>query len=168
MSAQSHRQDQGQIRGIHVFWTIFGFFAVTIAVNAFFIVRAVGTFPGEQVEKSYLVGLEYNDELARKEEQRRLGWVAQAGFADEPVRSLVVRLQTPDGLPVSGLDMSAEIFLSGAGDDVTRLDLSERAAGEYVADGSALGVGRAVVEIEAFRPGEAKAVFVASKKLESK
>lgn len=165
MPAQQHRHEPGQIRGVHVFWTIFGFFAVTIAVNAFFIVRAVGTFPGEQVEKSYLVGLEYNDELARKEAQRRLGWVAQAGFIDEPARSLVVRLQSRDGLPVSGLDMSADVFLSGAGDDVTRLELSEHAAGEYVAAVSSLGAGRAVIEIEAFRPGETKAVFQASKKL---
>lgn len=158
-------QQSGQIRGIHVFWMIAGFFAVTIAVNAFFIVRAVGTFPGEQVEKSYLVGIHYNDELARKQEQRRLGWTAQAGFEDREVRTLVVRIASKESLPVTGLDTVADIHLSGAGNQVRRLELVEGEAGEYVADATSVGAGRAVIEVRASRPGEGAPVFEASKKV---
>jgi len=165
MAAQQHRQAQGQLRGIHVFWIISAFFAVTIAVNAFFIVRAVGTFPGEEVEKSYLAGLHYNDELTRKEEQRRLGWSAQAGFTGQESRTLLVRIESRDGLPVSGLNVVANVHMSGAGSVLHRFELTEAGAGEYAVDASSVGVGRAVIEIVATRPGDEAPVFEAAKKV---
>ncbi len=165
MTVKQIRQRSGEIRGVHVFWMIFGFFAVTIAVNTFFIVRAVGTFPGEEVEKSYLTGLEYNSELARKEEQRALGWTAQAGFVGQPARTLMVRMQSREALPVSGLKVVADVHMSGAGGQVSRLDLVETSAGEYAVDVSGVEPGRAVIEIRATRPGEADPVFEATKKV---
>src|SRR5690348_6965971 len=93
------------LRGIHVFWMVFLFFAVIIAVDAFFIMRAVNTFPGEQVKNSYVLGLDYNREVERHEAQARLGWTAQAGIDMEDGRSLILRIYDRDSAPLSGLSV---------------------------------------------------------------
>ncbi len=53
-----------------------GFFACIFAVNVYFIVLSVDTFRGEDEQKPYLQGIEYNTTLERRAEQARLGWKA--------------------------------------------------------------------------------------------
>jgi len=61
-------------RGV-LFWLI-GFFAFIFAVNIVFIAVSVDTFRGEDEQKPYLQGIEYNQTLAKRAEQARLGWHA--------------------------------------------------------------------------------------------
>jgi nitrogen fixation protein FixH len=151
-----------QVRGIHVFLVIAGFFAVTIGVNAIFIVQAIGTFPGEQVEKSYVQGLDFNRELDRRREQERLGWTAQAGL-EEGV--LLVRLGARDGAPVTNLSVEAIVHVAGGPREPLRLALEERAPGEYATVAVAVPDGRWEIEITARRePGEPSA-FTATKSM---
>lgn len=63
-----------EITGKHVLFSIIAFFGVIIATNMVFVTLAVKSFPGEQVEKSYYQGLNYNDSLAEKARQKTKGW----------------------------------------------------------------------------------------------
>ena len=65
---------QKGLTGRHVLLMIVGFFAVIIAVNAYFITAAVTSFRGEDVKGSYRQGLEYNETIAAREQQNALGW----------------------------------------------------------------------------------------------
>lgn len=149
-----------ELRGIHVFFWIVAFFAVTIAVDVFFVVRAVNTFPGEQVKNSYVLGLDYNRQLERRAEQEKLGWVAEAGMINE---SLVVRVRAGSG-PVTGLKVDVGVILPGRGADM--LKLKERAPGEYAAAIDLQGARRVELEIKATRADAIAPVFEATKVLE--
>ena len=91
-----------EITGKHVLFAMIGFFGAIIAVNIVFVKLAVGSFPGEEVEKSYYQGLNYNDTLAEKERQAETGWRMQ--LVEMPragERAFVeVKLLKRDGTPV--------------------------------------------------------------------
>lgn len=67
-----------EVRGWHVLAMILAFFATIIAVNVTFAIYAVRSFPGEDVQRSYLQGLHYNHTLAERRAQQQLGWRAGA------------------------------------------------------------------------------------------
>jgi hypothetical protein len=77
------------LRGIDVFWWLAAFFIVTFAVDGYFIVRAVNTFPGEQVKNSYVLGLDFNQQVARRAAQAELGWTDEAGLIGGPAGAAV-------------------------------------------------------------------------------
>lgn len=149
------------LRGIHVFWGIAAFFGLMIAVQAIFVFQAVRTFPGEEVEKSYAQGLDYNRTLERREMQRRLGWTAQAGL--EAGSTLVVRLNDASSQPLEALNVTARARHPGSSENAVML--TERRAGEYAAP-IAVPPGRLMVVIEARRDESADIIFEADKLLE--
>ena len=149
------------LRGIHIFWGIAAFFGLMIAVQAVFVVQAVRTFPGEEVEKSYLQGIDYNRTLERRNLQQRLGWRAQAGL-DEAM--LVVRLGDASAKPLSGLSVMASIRRPGG--EERELTLVERRPGEYTAEAGATR-GRLQLAIEARRSARDEIIFEAFKTLEA-
>lgn len=153
------------LRGIHVFWMVFVFFAVIVGVDTFFIVRAVGTFPGEEVKNSYVLGLDYNREVERREKQADLGWSAQAGLQADAGNLLVLRIADRDQAPVSGLSVSATFHVRGQGNDERDVTLSEAAPGRYVAAISAPENSRIEVAFIARRGASDAPVFEASKSL---
>ena len=106
MSAASPRR----IRGWHVLAALLSFFGVVIAVNATFIVLAVGSFPGEDVRRSYTQGLRYNQTLSERAAQARRGWRAQVSFAQpEHDASVQVILRTNSGEPLQGASLSGAL-----------------------------------------------------------
>lgn len=153
------------LRGIHVFWWVAGFFAVTIALDAMFVFWAVQSFPGEQVKNSYVLGLDYNREVARREAQRELGWSAEVGISDEGSHMLVVRVKNSAAAPVVGLRLAANVHVAGNRDD-GQVTLMERTAGEYVVPVDVARGARLDVAISASRAGSDAVVFEAAKKLE--
>lgn len=163
MAVTSARSGTG-IRGIHVLWMLIGFFAVVIAVDAAFITLAVRSHPGEQVKNSYVLGLEYNKELARQEAQRALGWTLQAGLADDGA-TFLVKLQDASGAPLSGVAVAVRMHVAGARNENDRVWLAERAPGEYTMAAGLEGSGRAETIIEVSRDRAAPHVFEARKSL---
>ena len=149
------------IRGVHVFWSIAAFFAAMIAIEAFFVVRAVTTFPGEDVPNSYMLGLDYNHTLAQRAEQGRLGWKAEAGI--EGRSTLVVRMLDAEGLPLGRLNVSARVHSVGTSADAAIVDLTAGQPGEYSAP--VRETGRIRIVIEARRLGDEAPVFEAEKTL---
>lgn len=152
-----------QIRGIHVFGIIAGFFLITFSVNGVFIWRAVTTFPGEEVEKSYLQGLEYNNTLARRAAQSELGWGAEIGVDPANQERLLVRVMDSAGSPVGNLELNVRQRPYGQSRE-SSYALAYVEPGTYAA---ALPEteGRMQITIEARRRGEQDVVFTAHKTL---
>ena len=150
------------ITGKHVLFGIIAFFAVVIGVDAAFITLAVRSHPGEQVKNSYVLGLDYNREVKRREDQAALGWTAQAGLTDG--RVFVVRLNESTGEPVTGLEVSARVHVAGRGSDGQVLQLVERAPGEYAAQIEALTSSKIEAEISA-KYADGPDIFEAKKTL---
>ncbi|WP_297734740.1 FixH family protein [uncultured Maricaulis sp.] len=95
------------LRGWHVLILILVFFGVTIGVNATFVTLALRTHPGEDVPRSYVQGLNYNETLDRRREQEALGWTARVNLVE---RDVVVAIVAADGNPVSGLDLAGTLI----------------------------------------------------------
>jgi nitrogen fixation protein FixH len=78
------------LTGRRVLLWLLCFFGVIFAANAYFITVSVKTFRGEDEQKPYLQGVEYNDTLAKRAEQRRIGW--QATMSATRLASGLVRI----------------------------------------------------------------------------
>jgi nitrogen fixation protein FixH len=99
-----------EIKGWHVLTAMLAFFGAVIAVNVVFVVFAVGSFPGEDVRRSYLQGVQYNETLAERRAQDALGWRAAADFVgDSRSAALEVELIDREGRPVNGAAVQGEL-----------------------------------------------------------
>lgn len=156
------RAEKG-LRGVHVLWMVLGFFALIIGADTFFIIRAVNTFPGEQVRNSYVLGLDFNREIEKRDRQAELGWTAEAGIVDSGKTEFVVRVADRTQSPVTGLRVEASYFLAGGGRLEHKFTLNEGVPGEYRAFLDDDHAGRAEFRIVAQRSDDTDTLFSASK-----
>lgn len=99
------------LSGRDVLLMVVGFFAVIFIVNAWFVTVSVRTFRGEDEQKPYLQGIEYNQTLSRRAEQKALGWRAivwSDRMSSGKVR-IFVTLHRPDGSPVEHVVLAGEL-----------------------------------------------------------
>ena len=96
-------------RGVLV-W-LFGFFGIIIAMNSYFIMVSSRTFRGEDEQKPYLQGVEYNQTLARHAGQAALGWTAAITATRLPGGDVRIQIQMRDraGNPVNGSALLGEL-----------------------------------------------------------
>jgi nitrogen fixation protein FixH len=87
---------KGVLRPGHVLAILLGSFAVVFAVNAYFVVMAVASFPGEEEAKSYAQGLRFNDTLRDRQAQAALRWRAAADLTKGGGNAAVVELALRD------------------------------------------------------------------------
>jgi nitrogen fixation protein FixH len=130
-SSAAHRKG---LTAWHTFLCFAAFFAFMFVVNGIFLWTVITTFPGEDVEKSYLAGLDYNDELARRTRQKDLGWTAEIGLAGEGAGLQVrARLNARDrsALAASGVQLDMHHPTNRNLDRV--LELQPAGDGAYVA-----------------------------------
>ena len=92
-----------ELTGRKVFAITAGAFAVIIGVNVFMAVKAVGTFPGLEVQNSYVASQTFEAERAAQE---RLGWTL--GYRYE-AGELILSFRDAAGQPVEARDISALI-----------------------------------------------------------
>ena len=132
-----------EIKGWHVLAAMLAGFGVVIAVNVAFAVIAVSTFPGEDVRRSYLQGLQYNETLAARREQAALGWAASAAFVTAEGDSVVaVALSDREGRPLVGASLRGDLqWPTNAGRD-RALTFEAMGDGRYIARTSDLQPGR--------------------------
>lgn len=98
------------LRGWHVLAGMLLFFGVIIAVNVWFAMAAVETFPGEDVPHSYLQGLEYNQTLAERRAQEASGWRAIAALRRSPDGAVLeVDLRSRDGAGIANAHIDAQL-----------------------------------------------------------
>jgi nitrogen fixation protein FixH len=95
--------------GYNTLVTLLGTFAVVLAVNVFFMVKAYSTFRGEDEQKPYMQGVEYNETLERRALQARLGWTAtlDAARTGESGVRVAVSLSDHAGAPINTVSLSA-------------------------------------------------------------
>lgn len=131
-----------EVRGWHVLVMLLVFFGAIIAVNVAFAVMAVRSFPGEDVRRSYLQGLQYNETLAERRAQAALGWRATAALAgSEPNAVVEVDMVGRDGRAL------AKLTLSGVLQRPTDARLDRALAFEHIASG------RFAARISGLQPG---------------
>ncbi len=90
-------------------------FGVVFAVNGYMIAQAVNTFRGEAVSRfhgesesdEYLQGINYNRTLARRAQQKAMGWQAAIEASREAggLMRVVLDVKSRDGSPVAGLQI---------------------------------------------------------------
>jgi nitrogen fixation protein FixH len=132
-----------ELRGWHVLAAVLAFFGAVIAVNVVFAVYAVQSFPGEDVRRSYLQGLQYNDTLAERRAQAALGWQARAALRERDGGAVVeVTLSTRDGVPVDGALLTGDLQWPAASQFDHNLTFEPAGDGRYVAQVGELRAGR--------------------------
>lgn len=122
------------LRGLHVLLALLAFFGAVIAVNVVFALEAIRTFPGEDVQRSYLQGLHYNDTIAERRAQAMLGWRATATLgAAAHGASLSVTLSDRSGAPIDGVSISGELERPADARFDRQLVFSPEGGGRYAA-----------------------------------
>lgn len=90
-----------RLTGRHVFAIFASAFAVIIGVNLALAYNAVATFPGLEVENSYVASQTFNK---RKAEQESLGWSVDASATDDEV---MLSITDVNGAPVEVASLDA-------------------------------------------------------------
>lgn len=134
----------GGLKGVHVLAIILLFFSAVIGINAYFVVHAITSFPGEDEPRSYAQGLQYNTTLADRARQEKLGWRAEAWLAPGKAGGarVAVKLTTREGVSLRALSVTG--VLRRPVDSKEDLPLAFFAAGDgvYVANITALAPGQ--------------------------
>lgn len=102
-----------RLNGWHVLGIFVAAFGVIITVNVIMATKAITTFPGLEVQNSYVASQEFDQRLA---DQQRLGWTVYADDVDDMVH---LKITDPEGNPVRARELSAIIGrTTRAADDV--------------------------------------------------
>lgn len=135
---------KGRLNGYHVLFMLLAFFGIMIAVNVAFTVFAVKSFPGEQVEKSYVQGINYNQTIASREHQAELGVKSEIGL--ETLASgkleLVALWQDQYDNPLTQLQVKAEVSRPASNHGQIVIDLNGVSPGRYEAEIENLAAGK--------------------------
>lgn len=130
-----------------------GFFGVIIAMNVYFISVSSATFRGEDEQKPYLQGVEYNDTLARRARQAELGWTASISAARLPDGKVRIDIAMRDrsGRPVTESGLTGELRHPADENRDHPLKFAQAAPGDYqaIVSGVAPGAWDVVVQSEA-------------------
>ncbi len=161
MTAQTlprHKKRQpGELTGGHVLIMVIAFFAVIIAANVAFIVMAVRTFPGEDVRRSYVQGLNYNETLRARAAQQALGWQASARL-DRSAGLVEITLVDAAGAPLehASLEGALQRPLDASADRA--LVFENTGGGRFIAPVEALPEGQWRLRAQATRGADAFAL----------
>lgn len=139
-----------ELTGRHVLFILLAAFGTIFAVNGVFAYFAVSQFPGIETADAYRKGLAFNQQIARADALRDLGW--SMTVSREGSEKLMLRFQAADGsaLPVS--EISALLFhpTSAQGDDP--LSVRREAPGQYSAELERLENGKRQLRVRAIGP----------------
>jgi nitrogen fixation protein FixH len=130
-----------ELTGKHVFAITAGAFAVIIGVNVLLAVKAVSTFPGLEVDNSYVASQGFN---GRKAAQEALGWSMTPGYDQG---RMTLAFHGADGQPVQVEDLRVLVGrTTEASDDAFPVFLRE---GDLYAADLPLGKGKWMVKVTA-------------------
>ena len=130
-----------ELTGKHVFAITASAFAVIIGVNVLLAVKAVSTFPGLEVDNSYVASQGFN---ARKAAQESLGWTMQPGYENG---RMTLAFTDRAGQPVSVTKLEVLVGRATATTDDTYPAFTQDGA-VYAAD-LPLGKGKWMVKVSA-------------------
>jgi nitrogen fixation protein FixH len=124
------------VKGWHVLVAFLVFFGVDIAVNAYLMVFASGTYPGETSVTPYEDGIAFNAALRQKRAQAALRWRLAAGL-DQGGQ---IRVEAFDraGAPLDGLEVAVHLERPATEAGQRDVALRRAAPGVYVAPAAPL------------------------------
>ncbi|MEO1321401.1 MAG: FixH family protein [Pseudomonadota bacterium] len=117
-----------QLKGWHVLLILLGFFGVMFSVNGVFLYHAITSFPGGDVKKSYVQGLNYNETLADRAEQAALGWRVEAGLQGNEI---LLRLRDADDNALTHYPIIGELRRMATQDADVAIAFASSQTGEY-------------------------------------
>lgn len=142
MTTHTAQPGKGELRGRHVLIAMLLFFGAIIAINVAFSIVAVRSFPGEDVKRSYLQGLNYNDKLAERAAQAALGWTAGMEVLPQGANAqLKVRFADKEGRPVESLAIEGKLRRPATTRDERAVTFTAEGDGVYVADAGIIAQG---------------------------
>jgi len=103
---------------------------VIFVLDGYFVSLALKTFPGQVTDSPFEEGLAFNNDIARREAQARLGWTATA---QETTAGVVVALNDRDGEPLSGLTLTGALERPATDAGRQALRFAEASPGVYTA-----------------------------------
>lgn len=103
---RSITQDKAD-KGGWVFMSFFVFFITFIAVDAFFVYKAISTNTGLVTENSYYKGLDYNKTLEEARIQKETGIT---GVIEYKEGLLIFKLNAPNGTPIGNAKVTAKLI----------------------------------------------------------
>jgi nitrogen fixation protein FixH len=120
-----------------------GFFGVIVAVNVAFIWASIATYRGEDEQRPYLQGIEFNHTLERRAAQARLGWTSHIAVQRLASGALqvTVTLRNAAGVPQSVSSLNGELRHPADENRDRMLRLVEHGKGNYEARLSGIGAG---------------------------
>lgn len=130
-----------ELTGRHVFAITTGAFAIIIGVNVLLAWKAVSTFPGLEVENSYVAGLDFNE---RKAAQDALGWVLTPTYEAGRIK---LAFTDKSGKPVTVQGLKVLVGRTTEASDDLWPDFAQT-DGVYAAD-AALGRGKWMLKVTA-------------------
>jgi nitrogen fixation protein FixH len=141
---------KGTLKGWHALTWFLGFFGFMFIVNGIFLWTAITTFPGEDVDKSYLAGVDYNHELARRAYQSEQGWHAEVGIERAGASSeLRIRLLNRTDAPLAAETVSVTLRHPADRNLDQVVELTALGGSEYAAALSGLEAGTWTALVEA-------------------
>ena len=154
----------GKLTGGKVLLWLIGFFGAIVAINVYFIAISIATFRGEDEQKPYLQGIEYNQTLALRAEQEKIGWRAAIGAARETTGGvqIFVSLTQANGTPETQAALKGELRHPADENKDRAFVLTEVRPGVYRAQLSGVSAGAWDVVVMARDP---KQPFEASRRL---
>jgi len=144
-----------KMTGRTVLLSFLAFFGVVFLVNGIFFWFASDSWSGLSTEDAYRKGIAFNDELARADAQRLLGWTTETAYESGAPGAgrLTFALRTADGQPVRNRVVSATFRRPVTEDSDFAAVLNSDETGRYVANIAPPGPGQWDVRIEVSRPG---------------
>jgi len=124
-----------ELTGRKVLAIVVTFFAVIIGVNLFMAFMAVGTFPGLEVDNTYVASQEFD---RNRNAQLALGWDLAASIEGE---ELLVNITGEDGVSVAPATIDATLGRATHARDDQKLAFVRGADGTYRADVGVLAGG---------------------------
>lgn len=105
------RKKTREITGRTVLFSLIGFFAVVMGVNAVLVKAATSTFGGVEVSSSYKAGLMFKDEVAQANRQEGRHWLVAGKLTRDGAGEAVLDVTAKDGagVPLSGLRVVARL-----------------------------------------------------------
>lgn len=152
--------EEKKLKGWHVLLIMLAFFGVMFAVNGVFLYHAITSFPGEDVKKSYVQGLNYNQTLDQRAAQAALGWTAETGLDGS---NLIFRLRDRQGKALSNYPVIGELRRLATRNEDIALIFEARLNGEYSVDVAALKAGQWEARINVLNQDAETVVFQAKK-----
>lgn len=133
------------------------FFVCLAGLEIWFVTIANKTFTGMVTDDAYAIGLNYNEVLARREAERRLGWTTTITFSQgaDLAGQLMLSLHDADGQALVANEIRATAERMSRFPQIQTVSFEPQATGEYLANLDVPLAGRWFIRVRIERGGQA-------------